>query len=527
MQTSDNQLSSPRSSPQHLDNFEKSENPVKMTQLDSAFGGHLERKKIGFSQMSPLLEEEPEFQGSPQRAPVSQITIERCSESIKGENNLCGGFPRPQDLHIDASLCRDRNYFLNRANSLNSINLGSSQKLSQVTFADKTFAPRAQSGLSLRNLKIPKPSIHRKVTETSSHNATFDIEMPPPKPSPFLAYANHLSVATATPKSSPFTHNLQLAQQSLHTGPPPEPSLSKALNVEKLQESLMAALSEQRNLAAQKNYQPSAISLSLHGRSLSGNGFKSTDSLAHSVSSSGSTESSKSSSSTKRVRMIMSSLPDRLCDYSNNEGMMLKRKKTSSASSKYMLQRKPVKNPHSIYIEKLKAKGIEATVRPSLSVENYFRQPTPKDFEAYDKDIIAALRAQDIPTLRKMYHEGRSMQCCNSFGESLIHMACRRGFTDIVRFLIEETGVTIRVRDDYGRTPIHDACWTPEPNFDLMDLLVSTEPDLLLMSDKRGHTPLQYVRKEHWETWNSFLSKRDKMIIPKQFAVKKIASSMF
>ena len=58
-----------------------------------------------------------------------------------------------------------------------------------------------------------------------------------------------------------------------------------------------------------------------------------------------------------------------------------------------------------------------------------------------------------------MHKKGKTLQCCNRFGESAIHMACRHDLTDVVKFSIEEVGSILRVRDDYGRTPLHDAFW--------------------------------------------------------------------
>ena len=66
-------------------------------------------------------------------------------------------------------------------------------------------------------------------------------------------------------------------------------------------------------------------------------------------------------------------------------------------------------------------------------------------------------------------------------------MTCRHGLADVVKFLIDEVGSTLRVRDDYGVTPLYDAFWRGE-------LLLKKEPDVLLMSNNRGHCPLEYIR---------------------------------
>lgn len=141
----------------------------------------------------------------------------------------------------------------------------------------------------------------------------------------------------------------------------------------------------------------------------------------------------------------------------------------------------------------------------ALELKNFFREPTQEDIESYDVTVIGAVRSRNIETLRTIHSNGKSLHGCNKFGESLIHMACRRGFTDVVKFLVEEAGVNVKIRDDYGRTPLHDACWTTQPHFDLIDLLLLKDPRLLFICDARGFAPFQYTRREHWDRWKLYL----------------------
>merc|ERR1711966_62011 len=90
------------------------------------------------------------------------------------------------------------------------------------------------------------------------------------------------------------------------------------------------------------------------------------------------------------------------------------------------------------------------------------------------------------------------------FGESLMHMACRRGYGDIVSFFLNEGGVNVRIRDDCGRTPLHDACWHRKCQYEIVDSIVRLDPSLLCISDKRGHTPFAYARREDWLIGGSF-----------------------
>jgi hypothetical protein len=47
------------------------------------------------------------------------------------------------------------------------------------------------------------------------------------------------------------------------------------------------------------------------------------------------------------------------------------------------------------------------------------------------------------------------MDACNRFGESVLHMACRRGATPMVAFLMADCGLQVNISDDFGRTPLH------------------------------------------------------------------------
>lgn len=165
------------------------------------------------------------------------------------------------------------------------------------------------------------------------------------------------------------------------------------------------------------------------------------------------------------------------------------------------------------------ANDLRCTVRtaPALSIENEFQDTTPEQKAAYDSTVIRAIRSQDLETLRAMRQGGRTLQAANNFGESILHMACRRGFLKVVKYLIEEAGVSMWLRDDTGRTPLHDAFWTAEPNFALVDYLVQKDPDMMFITDKRGHLPLDYVRRNDWGKWSDYLYKKNLLtLVPRR-----------
>jgi hypothetical protein len=171
------------------------------------------------------------------------------------------------------------------------------------------------------------------------------------------------------------------------------------------------------------------------------------------------------------------------------------------------------KSPADYVFEVFKDNGFDVKVEP-LCVK--FIQVTDTMIASYAPETLKAARSENLEKLREMHSSGTSMNCCNRFGESLVHLACRRGSIDMVRFLIKEAGVSPLIRDDYGRTVLHDACWTPEPKFELVDFLIKELPELLCIPDVRGHTPFSYVRREHWGEWTSFLSERKDILRPRK-----------
>jgi len=123
----------------------------------------------------------------------------------------------------------------------------------------------------------------------------------------------------------------------------------------------------------------------------------------------------------------------------------------------------------------------------------------------YCTELVEATRNGNLPLIRSLFASGKSLSSCNPFGESLLHMACRRGYTELVRFFIEEANVSPRRTDDGGRTPLHDALWHRDPQFDIVHILILQEPALLLCKDKRGFAPFSYSRAEHASLWIQFL----------------------
>jgi hypothetical protein len=185
-----------------------------------------------------------------------------------------------------------------------------------------------------------------------------------------------------------------------------------------------------------------------------------------------------------KVRRIMSSLPDR----------MLEKAQTTQEA-----------RPDSTLKDHV---GVSMEYPSFSDLSDFFHAPTQSEIDAYQHDILAAVRTSQIDTLRDFHSKGRPMKCSNEFGESILHLACRKGLVDVARFLVEEAGVPVQVCDDYGRNPLHDACWVHTPNFELIELVLTKCPDLLFIKDRRGHTPLGFARRDQWKAWNDFIKSK-------------------
>lgn len=146
--------------------------------------------------------------------------------------------------------------------------------------------------------------------------------------------------------------------------------------------------------------------------------------------------------------------------------------------------------------------------------EYAFSKPTPEELANYDLKVVKAVRERDLVQVKRMLQEGHKFDACNRFGESLIHMACRRGDLKMVAFLLDDAHVDPNVCDDFGRRPLHDALWTSQPSLDVVGYLLNKVPPSMFMAeDVRGHTPFHYARREHWPIWVAFLKKNENFLL--------------
>jgi Ankyrin repeats (3 copies) len=145
------------------------------------------------------------------------------------------------------------------------------------------------------------------------------------------------------------------------------------------------------------------------------------------------------------------------------------------------------------------------------SLEGFFLPVKPEYVQAWTIELTRVIRDQDLDALKSMHRQGMRLQACSQFGESVVHLTVRRGTPEMLRFLLQDASVCMRVCCDYGRTPLHDAAWSlasTTGSFEKMELLLGESPMQLYITDKRGFTPLSYVPRNRWKECNAFLDRQ-------------------
>ena len=145
--------------------------------------------------------------------------------------------------------------------------------------------------------------------------------------------------------------------------------------------------------------------------------------------------------------------------------------------------------------------------------ESSFLGVTDERVMAHSKEMTDAARSVNMKALKQFVKEGRNLQACNKFGESLVHIVCRRGSLEGLSFLFEKGRASLMVRDDFGRNPMHDAAWTDKPSFDMIRFILRVAPGLLFAKDLRGSTPLAYIPRSRWAEWSNFLNAHKELIL--------------
>jgi hypothetical protein len=152
----------------------------------------------------------------------------------------------------------------------------------------------------------------------------------------------------------------------------------------------------------------------------------------------------------------------------------------------------------------LRSRGYTSEAYPAFDT-GYYNKPTSLQIASYGSHLTSLLRRGDHEALRNCFRSGLSANPSNQYGESMAHLACRLRSTKGLDLMLE-CGCDIRVVDDKGRSPLHDACWTHRPCFELIKIILEVDWKLLLVADVRGCQPLSYAPQQCWSDWLEFLA---------------------
>jgi Ankyrin repeats (many copies) len=104
------------------------------------------------------------------------------------------------------------------------------------------------------------------------------------------------------------------------------------------------------------------------------------------------------------------------------------------------------------YLEHLFTRhGVRLSRRRFSMPKSAIPRPSLEEIEAYSMETAAAVRNGDLAKLKELYYEkGFSLSACNRFGESLLHVCCRRGHAKMIEFMIQEANVSAQEGRDFS-----------------------------------------------------------------------------
>jgi hypothetical protein len=157
----------------------------------------------------------------------------------------------------------------------------------------------------------------------------------------------------------------------------------------------------------------------------------------------------------------------------------------------------------------LEVRGYEFCKRSALT-SSLNRAPRQVERTSYCKELLKAVATNDVPELNRRVEQKEQILACNRYGESTLHFAARHSHHEAAQLIFKNEENPILI-DDYGRSPLVDAMWAISPSFVIIEKLLDYSTELLQLTDVRGFTALNYVRKEHiFKFCLFFYSRREK-----------------
>jgi hypothetical protein len=163
-----------------------------------------------------------------------------------------------------------------------------------------------------------------------------------------------------------------------------------------------------------------------------------------------------------------------------------------------------VESPQDVLERILSVRGYGSNLRIKSDEANYDTMPSPLQLASFGTELVKAIHTSDCQKLSDLLGTGLSPNPCNQFRDSIVDLVCKRANAPIFDVLLQH-GCDLRVCDGFGRTPLHHCCWASEFCPDIAEAILKQDWKQLLIEDKRGQTPLEYVRADQACDWMDFL----------------------
>jgi hypothetical protein len=167
----------------------------------------------------------------------------------------------------------------------------------------------------------------------------------------------------------------------------------------------------------------------------------------------------------------------------------------------------------------LSARGVRWS-RIKSEDAGYDATPSPLQLASFGTELVKAFHSSDVERMGKLLSCGLSPNPCNQFRDSIVDLVCKRGNAAIFQCLVEH-GCDLRVCDGFGRTPLHHSAWSGSLCKPIVRLVLQIDWIQLLIEDKRGQTPLEYVRPEVADEWVEFLEGECVNYLPSNVEVER------
>ena len=172
-----------------------------------------------------------------------------------------------------------------------------------------------------------------------------------------------------------------------------------------------------------------------------------------------------------------------------------------------------LESPNHVLGRIVQERGYGSKIRITSEEAGYDAVPSPLQLASFGTEVVKAVHTSNAKRLKALLSAGLSPNPCNQFRDSIVDLVCKRANEEIFQVLMDH-GSELRVCDGFGRTPLHHCCWASEFSPEIADAILKRDLLQLFIEDKRGQTPLEYVRPNLADAWVEFLEEHKDEYFP-------------